>query len=81
MTLLMAIDGKIKIPKISSPWDLKQVLTTLGGISADRLVAFELLWTPQVIVRHPPRNEMGHIPVILLGPWRQSLLTLTALGA
>ena len=48
MTLLMAIEGKVKIPpKINSTYELKQVLTQLGGLTADDLVAFELLWTPQ----------------------------------
>jgi len=47
MTLLMTVEGKLKIPKIGSPFELKQVLTLLGGISADNLVAIELLWTPQ----------------------------------
>ena len=32
-------------PSLHPPW---QVLTSLGGITSDSLVAFELLWTPQV---------------------------------
>ena len=32
-------------PSLYLPW---QVLTSLGGITSDSLVAFELLWTPQV---------------------------------
>ena len=48
MTLLMAVEGKVKIPpKINSTYELKQVLTQLGGLTADDIVAFELLWTPQ----------------------------------
>ncbi|GAX77304.1 hypothetical protein CEUSTIGMA_g4750.t1 [Chlamydomonas eustigma] len=58
MTLLMAVEGKIKIPKIGSPYELKQVLTNLGGISADNLVAIELLWTPQETNDSYSRQEL-----------------------
>ncbi|KAG1676639.1 hypothetical protein FOA52_008768 [Chlamydomonas sp. UWO 241] len=47
MSMLMCLDGKIKVPPIRTALELKQVLTKLGGMTAEGVVAFELLWTPQ----------------------------------
>jgi uncharacterized membrane protein len=47
-TLLVAAEGKLKLPKISSSADMRKALTTLGSVTPDTLLAFELLWTPQV---------------------------------
>ncbi len=47
-TLVVATEGKFKLPKINSSADLKKALTLLGSASPDTLLAFELLWTPQV---------------------------------
>lgn len=58
MTLLLCAEGKVKIPNISSVYDLKQVLTTLGGLSADDLVAVELLWTPQEDLDYYTKDEL-----------------------
>lgn len=35
----------------NSLMELKQVLTQLGGMTSDDVIAFELLWTPQVCGR------------------------------
>jgi hypothetical protein len=35
-------------PQIASVWDFKQAIKTLAGVTVDQLIAFELLWTPQV---------------------------------
>ena len=47
-TLVVAVEGKFKLPKVNSAADLKKALTLLGSASPDTLLAFELLWTPQV---------------------------------
>jgi len=58
VTLVMAVDGALKIPKINSVWEFKKVLTELGGLGVDDLVAFELLWTPQEAGDHYSKDEL-----------------------
>lgn len=47
VTLLAATLGNLDLPPINSADDLRQALRALGGISSDRLLAIEVLWTPQ----------------------------------
>ncbi|EFJ45118.1 hypothetical protein VOLCADRAFT_121219 [Volvox carteri f. nagariensis] len=47
VTLLVAVEGRLKLPKISSSADMRKALTALGSITPETLLAFELLWTPQ----------------------------------
>ncbi len=47
-TIVVAAQGKLDLPKVASTQDLRQVLSKLGSISSDRLLAMEVLWTPQV---------------------------------
>lgn len=47
VTLVTAAQGKLDLPAINSADDLRQVLSRLGGVSSDRLLALEVLWTPQ----------------------------------
>lgn len=47
VTLLAATLGKLEIPKINSADDLRQAVRAIGGIPSDRLLAIEVLWTPQ----------------------------------
>lgn len=47
VTLLAAAQGNMQLPKVNSAEDLRQALGILGGISSDRLLALEILWTPQ----------------------------------
>ncbi|GLI60741.1 hypothetical protein VaNZ11_002969 [Volvox africanus] len=46
-TLVVAVEGRLKLPKINSSADMRKALTALGSITPDSLLAFELLWTPQ----------------------------------
>lgn len=49
ITLIIAAEAKLSLPKtISSLSELEDALATLGGIGVDDLLAFELMWTPQV---------------------------------
>jgi uncharacterized membrane protein len=41
------VEGNLELPKINSTDDLRQALRQIGGISSDRLLAVEVLWTPQ----------------------------------
>jgi len=47
VTLLVGTQGKLELPKVNSSDDLKLALQQLGGVSSDRLLALEVLWTPQ----------------------------------
>lgn len=47
VTLLAATLGKTEIPNINGSDDLRQALSLFGGIPSDKLLAFEILWTPQ----------------------------------
>ena len=47
VTLLVGAEGKLELPKINSSDDLTQSLRSIGGIGSDRLLALEILWTPQ----------------------------------
>lgn len=47
VTLLAATLGKTEVPNINSADDLRQALRQFGSIPSDKLLAFEILWTPQ----------------------------------
>lgn len=47
VTILVGSQGNLKLPTVNSSEDLRQALATLGGVSSDRLLALEILWTPQ----------------------------------
>ena len=47
VTLLVGSQGKLELPKVNSSDDLRQALQRLGAVSSDRLLALEVLWTPQ----------------------------------
>ena len=47
MTVLVGAEGKLELPSINSSEDMRRALQQIGGISSDRLLAIEVLWTPQ----------------------------------
>lgn len=47
VTLVVGIEGKLELPKINDAEDLKQSLSTIGGLAGEKLLAMEILWTPQ----------------------------------
>lgn len=47
VTLLAATLGNWQIPAINSADDLRQALRAFGSVPSDRLLAIEVLWTPQ----------------------------------
>ncbi len=47
VTLIVAAQGKLQLPKIQSAQDVKQALSQLGGVGSDNLLAMRVLWTPQ----------------------------------
>ena len=47
VTIVAGVQGKVELPKIDDAEDLSASLRLLGGVSSDRLLAVEVLWTPQ----------------------------------
>jgi uncharacterized membrane protein len=47
VTLLVGVQGNLNLPQINESEDLRQALQQIGGIGSDRLLAVEVLWTPQ----------------------------------
>ncbi len=46
-TVIVGVTGKLELPTINSSDDLRQALQQVGSIGSDRLLAVEVLWTPQ----------------------------------
>jgi uncharacterized membrane protein len=47
VTLLVATEGKLQLPAINNTQDLRQAISQIGAVPSDRLLALEVLWTPQ----------------------------------
>lgn len=47
VTILVAAEGKVRLPKANSRSQLKDALSTLGSIPAEDIYAVEVLWTPE----------------------------------
>ncbi|TKY61409.1 hypothetical protein E2542_SST11260 [Spatholobus suberectus] len=47
ITILAAAEGEHKLPSINGSGDLKEALQKLGSIPSSKLLAVEVLWTPQ----------------------------------
>jgi uncharacterized membrane protein len=47
VTLVVGATNKLELPAINDSEELRQALRQLGGIGSDRLLAVEVLWTPQ----------------------------------
>lgn len=58
VTVLVAVDAQLKLPKIRSLSDVKEALNMLGSVREDELLAMELLWTPQAEGDSYSKDEM-----------------------
>jgi uncharacterized membrane protein len=47
VTLVVGTEGKLNLPAINNESELRTALNVLGAVSSDRLLAVEVLWTPQ----------------------------------
>ncbi len=47
VTLIVGIEGKLELPKVQDAPSLKAAVQQISGIGGDRLLAVEILWTPQ----------------------------------
>lgn len=46
-TVIVGATGNLDLPKINGTDDMRQALQQIGGLGSDRLLAVEILWTPQ----------------------------------
>ena len=46
-TVIVGATGNLDLPEINSTDDMRQALQQIGGLGSDRLLAVEILWTPQ----------------------------------
>ena len=46
-TVIVGVTGKLELPTINGSEDLRQALQQVGSMGSDRLLAVEVLWTPQ----------------------------------
>ncbi|MDJ0599360.1 MAG: DUF1517 domain-containing protein [Crocosphaera sp.] len=46
-SIIVGVQGKVTLPEINDVQDLKQALQQVAAIGSDRLLAIEILWTPQ----------------------------------
>lgn len=47
VTILVAAEGRVRLPKVNSRNQLRDALSTLGSIPAEDVYAVEVLWTPE----------------------------------
>jgi uncharacterized membrane protein len=47
VTILVAVEGRVKLPKVTGRNQLIEALTTLGAVPAADVLAVEVLWTPE----------------------------------
>ena len=46
-TILVGAQAKLDLPDVNSSQDLRRALSQIGAIPSERLLAVEVLWTPQ----------------------------------
>jgi uncharacterized membrane protein len=68
VTLVVGCQGKLALPKIESEADVKNALRILGSVPSDRLMAAEVLWTPQangdVLTRDEMMSDYPHLALV-----------------
>ncbi len=47
VTILVGTQGKLELPTVTNLEDLRRAINQIGAIAADKLMAIEVLWTPQ----------------------------------
>ncbi|ELR98886.1 DUF1517 domain-containing protein [Gloeocapsa sp. PCC 73106] len=47
VTIVIGVEGKLELAEVNGESDLRQALQQVGSVSSDRLIAIEILWTPQ----------------------------------
>ena len=58
VTIVVAAEGRLNLPPIRNSQDVRACLNSLGGIAPSKVVAVELLWTPQADGDFYTRDEV-----------------------
>eukprot|EP00884_Botryococcus_braunii_P013615 jgi/Botrbrau1/22254/Bobra.0138s0016.1 len=58
ITIVVAVQGKLKLPNVSNREELNTALGRLGAIPSDNLMAVEVMWTPEADNDFYTRDEM-----------------------
>jgi uncharacterized membrane protein len=58
VTLVVGTEGKLNLPVINNESELRTALNVLGAVPSDRLLAVEVLWTPQASGDVLSRDDM-----------------------
>lgn len=67
ITIIVGVEGKLALAEINGQSDLHQALQQIGSVPSDRLLAFEVLWTPQAVDDSLTRDDlMEHYPNLKL---------------
>lgn len=67
VTILVAADVALKLPKINSREDLRTALNRIGSVPEQSIVAVEVLWTPQDPNDYYTRDEvMADYPTLAI---------------
>ncbi|MGP1386630.1 MAG: DUF1517 domain-containing protein [Thainema sp.] len=46
-TVVVGVEGDLSLPKVTNSQDLRRAISQIGSVSSDRLLALEVLWSPQ----------------------------------
>lgn len=57
-TVLVATQGKLELPNVSTQEDVRKAINKIGSISSEQLMAVEVLWTPQASGETLTADEM-----------------------
>ncbi|DBA77808.1 TPA: hypothetical protein ACH3X1_009165 [Trebouxia sp. C0004] len=58
VTLIVAAEGGVKVPKVTSREDLTKALNKLGALRSEQILAVEVMWTPQAEDDYYTRDEL-----------------------
>ncbi len=59
VTVLVAAEGRVRLPKVLSVGSLREALTTLGSLPAEDIFAVEVLWTPEDPSDHFSQEDLA----------------------
>lgn len=62
-TIIVGAEGELKLPAVTNSMELRQAISQIGSVSSDRLLALEVLWTPQA-----EGDTLSHDDVVMAYP-------------
>lgn len=58
VTIIVAAEASVKLPKVRSRDELKEALNKLGALRSDQVMAVEVLWTPEDESDHYNKDDL-----------------------